>query len=111
MKVENDRVARTRQRLAVAKEKLEIVKGNERATTVFSPAKYPAPKVLDDFVPMYNSINPLSRIVHPDYDLDDELEEVVHRNPRCLLRVTRIFGRQAHAGRGNPKKILIFCVG
>lgn len=74
VKVENDRVARTRQRLAIAKEKLEIIKGNERATTVFSPAKYPAPKTLDDFVPMYNSINPLSRIVHPDYDLDEEVE-------------------------------------
>ena len=67
-------MARTRQRLAIAKEKLEIIKGNERATTVFSPAKYPAPKTLDDFVPMYNSINPLSRIVHPDYDLDEEVE-------------------------------------
>ena len=42
--VEVDRVSRVRQRLAVAKEKLTIIKGNEKATTVFSPAKYPAPR-------------------------------------------------------------------
>eukprot|EP00656_Telonema_subtile_P047623 TRINITY_DN5488_c0_g1_i1.p1 TRINITY_DN5488_c0_g1~~TRINITY_DN5488_c0_g1_i1.p1 ORF type:complete len:195 (-),score=42.91 TRINITY_DN5488_c0_g1_i1:70-654(-) len=74
--VECGRVARVRQRLAVAKEKLTLIKGNEKATTVFSPAKYPAPKLLTDFVPMYNSINPLSRIVHPDYDLDDDVEMI-----------------------------------
>jgi len=79
--VEVDRVSRVRQRLAVAKEKLTIIKGNEKATTVFSPAKYPAPRVLEDFVPMYNSIHPLSRIVHPDYDLDDD-PEIISRGPR-----------------------------
>lgn len=72
--VECGRVARVRQRLAVANEKLSIIRGNEKATTVFSPGKYPAPKLLEDFVPMYNSINPLSRIVHPDYDLDEDVE-------------------------------------
>ena len=26
---------------------------------------------LDDFAPLYNTINPCSQVVHPDYDLDD----------------------------------------
>jgi len=92
--VECGRVARVRQRLAVAKEKLSIIKGNEKATTVFSPAKYPAPLVLEDFVPMYNSINPLCRIVHPDYDLDEvEVSSRGSRKPQedfdFLRRLTR----------------------
>ena len=29
-------------------------------------------------MPMYNSIHPLSRIVHPDYDLDDDPEVIIH---------------------------------
>lgn len=73
---ERGRISAVTNRLAGAKEKLAVMKGNTKTTTVFSPPKYPAPKRLEDFAPLYNTINPESKVVHPDYDLDEDAEGI-----------------------------------
>ena len=49
---ERSRVASINTRVNVCQQKVQLVKGSNRATTVFSTAKFPAPKEL----PLYNSL-------------------------------------------------------
>jgi len=70
---ERGRIVDIQNRLGVANEKLQVIvnTGSSKTTTVLSPPKYPAPNRLEDFAPLFNTINPCAEVVHPDYDLDD----------------------------------------
>ena len=49
---ERARVSSINNRVSTCQQKVQLVKGSNRATTVFSTAKFPAPKTL----PLYNSL-------------------------------------------------------
>ncbi len=52
LKEERNRVSYINARVDVCQKKVLLVKGSNRATTVFSTSKFPAPKAL----PLYNSL-------------------------------------------------------
>lgn len=58
---EKNRVSVINDRVGTCQKKVELVRGSNRATTVFSTAKFPAPKTL----PMYNSLFSLQPNVSP----------------------------------------------
>jgi WAS family protein 1 len=48
------------------------IQGTKKATTVHSPAKYPAPEKLREFSPIYSDVVEKSKIKHSAYKLQDE---------------------------------------
>lgn len=53
---EKNRLTQVNDRAGVCSEKVKLVEGSNQATTIFSTAKFPAPKTLPTFQTLFNQI-------------------------------------------------------
>jgi len=65
---ETSRIEAISSRIDVAKAKVGRIAGSTKAITVHSSARYPAPKALDDFIPLYADV-PRTGPKHPKHRL------------------------------------------
>ena len=59
---EKRRVDHIKARVGVCKSKVSQVRGSKKATTVFSTAKFPAPKLLPSYPTLFGSLNEVSPV-------------------------------------------------
>jgi hypothetical protein len=62
---ERRRVDHIRNRVTVCKSKVDQVRGSKKATTVFSTAKFPAPKTLPSYPTLFSQMHEVFVITHP----------------------------------------------
>jgi hypothetical protein len=77
---EKARVTQINTRVATCQSKVNLVRGSNRATTVFSTAKFPAPKQL----PLYPSLfSQVTDMPNPCRSAEDEKQYLIAESKRC----------------------------
>lgn len=69
---EKTRMNQIRNRIQVAKSKIQELEGTQKALTVFSPAKYPAPVEISNYIPLYLQVKNMETVHRSSYKLYDE---------------------------------------
>lgn len=71
VKTEKTRIDAIGRRLQIAEAKIKHIQGTTKATTVLSPAKYPAPDRLNDFPLLFTDLEPQKPPKRSQYHLHD----------------------------------------